>query len=93
MKLRLYLVLVILISSNFLFAQTEFSGSMNLEGYYSSKEDLPFWFYSNQRGRVSEKTNFDGWMTGRLDYNLSEEVSFIFSIFIFHLPDIISSSR
>ena len=75
MKLRLFLLLVILISSNFLYAQAEFSGSINLEGYYSSKDKLPFWFYSNQRGRVSEETNIDGWINGKLNYNISEETS------------------
>ena len=75
MKLRLFLLLVILTSSNFIYAQAEFSGSIHLEGYYSTKDKLPFWFYSNQRGRVSEETNIDGWLNGKLNYKISEETS------------------
>ncbi len=75
MKFRLFLLLAILTTSNLIYAQAEFSGSVNLDGYYSSKEELPFWFYSNQRGRVSEETNIDGWINGKLNYKISEETS------------------
>ena len=75
MKFRLFLLLAILTTSNLIYAQAEFSGSVNLDGHYSSKEELPFWFYSNQRGRVSEETNIDGWINGKLNYKISEETS------------------
>ena len=75
MKFRLFLLLAILTTSNLIYAQVEFSGSVNLEGHFSTKDKLPFWFYSNQRGRVSEETNIDGWINGKLNYKISEETS------------------
>lgn len=62
-------------AANSIYSQVEFSGSVNLEGYYSTKDKLPFWFYSNQRGRVSEETRFDGWINGRMNYDISFSTS------------------
>ncbi|WP_298245932.1 capsule assembly Wzi family protein [uncultured Christiangramia sp.] len=76
MKLNLFGLFLILTSG--LTAQVDFSGSVNLEGYSSSKEELPFWFYSNQQGRVSEETNIDGWINGKLNFNISENTSLEF---------------
>ena len=39
---------------------------------------MPFWFYSNQRGRVSEETNVDGWVNGKFQYQLSSNSSLEF---------------
>ncbi len=72
MRIRNIVITVFLVASSFGYAQFEYSGSANLEGYYSSEDDLPFWFYSNQRGRVSEDTNIDGWINAKLNYNFSE---------------------
>lgn len=57
------------------FSQIEYRGEVNLEGYYSNKEKLPFWFYSNQRGRISEETNVAGWISGNVNYEFSSESS------------------
>ncbi|WP_026837177.1 capsule assembly Wzi family protein [Gillisia sp. JM1] len=56
-------------------AQIEFSGEANLQGMLSSKEDLPFWFYSNQRGRVSSETSIAGWINGKMKYDISNDAS------------------
>jgi hypothetical protein len=53
------------------YSQLEFSGELNLQGMYSTGENLPFWMYMNQRGRISENTNAAGWITGRAVYDLS----------------------
>ena len=74
MKQRL-LLFVILLSFSLSYAQVQFSGSLNLEGYYSTAEELPFWFYSNQRGRVSKETTFDGWINAKIDYRISNKSS------------------
>ena len=37
----------------------------NLQGFGSTQERLPFWFYKNQRGRISEDSNFSAWLTGK----------------------------
>ncbi|MGM1057516.1 MAG: capsule assembly Wzi family protein [Bacteroidota bacterium] len=58
-----------------LFAQLEFSGELNLQGMYSTGEDLPFWMYKNQRGRISENTNAAGWISGRVNYDLGANSS------------------
>ena len=74
MKHNFFLLFLVLFSG-LTYSQVDFSGSIHLEGYYSTKDKLPFWFYSNQRGRVSEETNIDGWINGKLNYKISEETS------------------
>lgn len=69
-----FLWIAFLFSIN-LFSQVEFSGKINLNGFYSNKETLPFWFYSNQRGRVSDSTEFAGWVTGKMNYEISQNSS------------------
>lgn len=54
------------------YSQLEFSGEVNLQGMYSTGEDLPFWMYMNQRGRISENTHAAGWITGRAIYDLGD---------------------
>ena len=71
----LFLFLLFISAVNTLSAQLEYSGSINLEAYYSNKEDLPFWFYSNQQGRISEETNVAGWITGKMNYDFSANSS------------------
>lgn len=43
----------------------DYSAEVNLRGMISGQERLPFWMYKNQRGRVSEDSNFSGWITGK----------------------------
>ncbi len=52
------------------YSQLEFSGEVNLQGMYTTGENLPFWMYKNQRGRISENTNATGWITGKASYDL-----------------------
>src|SRR5680860_355073 len=54
------------------YSQLEFSGEVNLQGMYSTGENLPFWMYMNHRGRISENTNAAGWITGRASYDLGD---------------------
>ena len=75
MKLKLRFLLLIIFAGSNAFSQIQYSGSINLEGYYSNQDELPFWFYSNQRGRVSEETNVTGWINGKLDYEISQNSS------------------
>jgi len=77
MKFKLFFIFILLFSG-LAYSQVDFSGSVNLEGYSSSKEKLPFWFYSNQRGRLSEETNIDGWINGKLNFNISENANLEF---------------
>ena len=72
MKFKVFLLLVILLFSSFTYGQVEFSGSINLEAYYSNDDKLPFWFYTNQRGRISKETNVAGLINGKLHYSFSE---------------------
>ncbi len=44
---------------------TDYSAEVNLRGMASTGERLPFWMWHNQRGRVSEDSNFSGWITGK----------------------------
>ncbi|WP_298528384.1 capsule assembly Wzi family protein [uncultured Christiangramia sp.] len=74
MKFQFFLLFSLLFS-DLVYSQVKYSGSVNLEGYYSTKETLPFWFYSNQRGRLSAQTNIDGWVNGKLNYDISDNTS------------------
>jgi len=47
------------------YSQLNFSGEATARGLISSEEILPFWFYSNQRGRVNDSTNVALWLTAR----------------------------
>ncbi|TVZ26033.1 capsule assembly protein Wzi [Gillisia sp. Hel_I_86] len=70
-----YIFLLFILAANQLFSQIEYSGSINLEGYASNKDELPFWMYSNTRGRVSEKSNFATWINGKAVYGFSSNSS------------------
>ena len=66
MKKTLFFIFISLLSFN-TYAQWDFSGSVNMNGYVHEGElqRLPFWMYHNQRGRVSEETNISGWISGK----------------------------
>lgn len=49
----------------------ELSGEVNLKTMTSNGSKLPFWFYSNQRGRVSSNTDISSWISGTGIYNLN----------------------
>ena len=51
--------------------EIDFSGSVNLQGILSSESDSPFWFHSNKRGRIDEKTSFAGWANAAGKYHFS----------------------
>ena len=58
------------------YSQIEFKGEANLKGIVSANEKSPFWIYSNQRGRVTDSTNFVSWVSGKGEYELNENASF-----------------
>ena len=67
---KLPLALLFLIST--LQAQDlDFTGTVNLQGIMSSESQSPFWFHSNKRGRIDEKTSFAGWANVAATYNFN----------------------
>ncbi len=73
MKLRLPF-LFFLISFSFLNAQSiEIKSSASIAGLVASSDELPFWLYSNTRGRIDETTNFSTFINGEASYKLSEK--------------------
>ena len=44
---------------------TDYSAEVNLRGMAGTGDQLPFWMWHNRRGRVSENSNFSGWITGK----------------------------
>lgn len=38
----------------------------------SEDEELPFWMYHNQRGRIEKETNFASWVSGKAFYDLGK---------------------
>ncbi|MDT0677684.1 hypothetical protein [Autumnicola musiva] len=70
MKLKPVFVLLMLTGFSALPQQPVFSGEVNLEGFNSESDKLPFWLHSNRRGRISEETNVAGWLSGKMNYDL-----------------------
>ena len=54
------------------FQDFQSSAEVHLVGLASTGDQLPFWMYSNQRGRIYENTNLSGWITGRTRTSLGE---------------------
>ena len=60
--------IVVLLTASHGFSQIEFMGEAALKGIVSSNEKSPFWFHSNQRGRVTDSTNLAAWLTAKTKY-------------------------
>ena len=75
MNLKYFLLITLAFLSLESSSQVEFSGDIHLNGFYSSEKDLPFWMYSNQRGRISGNTDFSGWINGKMNYKISDDTS------------------
>src|SRR5690606_15055937 len=56
-----------------------FFGEANLNGMISTGDELPFWMYSNQRGRIYEETKFAARATVGARYFFDEETFFEFA--------------
>lgn len=72
---RVFQILSLSVFASNAFSQASYSGSISSKGFYSSDEELPFWFYTNQRGRISNGTNTAVWLTGNSFFRLSEKAS------------------
>lgn len=48
-----------------------YAGELNLRGVASSGNKLPFWMYSNHRGRVYENSNGAAWGTFKINYDIN----------------------
>ena len=55
-----------------------YSIELNLKGVGSNTDDLPFWLYHNQRGRLSKDSNISTWASGKTVTFLSRESYLIF---------------
>jgi len=62
------------------YAQVTFSGDASIESYLSTKKDLPFWFYSNKRGRVNAATTFSAWSHITANYEFSSNSNIEFGV-------------
>ncbi|MEG9327952.1 capsule assembly Wzi family protein [Salinimicrobium catena] len=66
-----FLVIYLLLSTKIFAQKIHFSGEIDIQGLTSAGEELPFWMYSNTRGRVSDNSNFMGVISSELSYNPS----------------------
>ena len=57
------------------YSQIDFLAEVSLQSQAATDGVLPFWMYHNQRGRLSENTNFSSWISGRGIYQLTENAS------------------
>ena len=63
-------LLLIFFKGNTTTAQTSYSAEFELRAQASTQEELPFWMYSNQRGRISPETNLMGLVTAKMQHQL-----------------------
>ncbi|MCF4102686.1 capsule assembly Wzi family protein [Gillisia sp. M10.2A] len=69
------LSIIVLLSLSEINAQIHFSGIASAKGVLSSQEGLPFWMYTNQRGRLDESSNFSSWISANARYQLNENAN------------------
>ncbi len=66
------------LGSNCINAQNlQFSGNFTAKGIVFSADESPFWFHSNQRGRVNEMSNISTLASGLMTYKINENASFL----------------
>ncbi len=58
--------------------QTQTSAEIQLGGFYSDGEELPFWMYNNTRGRITRETAIAGTLSAKLNYELDYDESLEF---------------
>ncbi|MEP6262970.1 MAG: capsule assembly Wzi family protein [Gillisia sp.] len=75
MRIKVFFPLFFFIISSS-FAQLQFSGNFTGKGIVYSGDESPFWIHSNQRGRVNEKSNVSGVISGLSSFNISENARF-----------------
>ncbi|RKS50475.1 capsule assembly protein Wzi [Gillisia mitskevichiae] len=54
------------------FSQLNFSGEATSRVYISSEDKLPFWLYSNQRGRINDSTTVSLFLTARENWKINQ---------------------
>mgnify|MGYP006194376871 CR=1 FL=1 len=54
-------------------AQSTYSAEIEFRAQGSTQEELPFWMYSNQRGRISPETNAVALATARMQHQLGRD--------------------
>lgn len=54
-------------------SQTDYSAEVELMAQGSTQEKVPFWMYSNKRGRISPETNAVGLVAARIQHQLGSE--------------------
>ena len=57
-------------------SQINFDGEASIQGLYATKEELPFWFYNNNYGRISENTRITGLLSGAISDSFRDNSSF-----------------
>jgi len=74
---RYLLPLLFLFSVTSLFGQKlDVTGELNLQGFISNEDELPFWMYANTRGRIAEDSDVAGWGSLTAKYELTETAGF-----------------
>jgi len=74
MKLKLPFLFLLFTTS--LFSQSiTLKGKASVNGLFYSSDESPFWFYSNQRGRIDETTNFSTFINSSASYALSDNAT------------------
>ncbi|MCQ0112054.1 capsule assembly Wzi family protein [Zhouia amylolytica] len=73
MSKRVFFLILIIIPTLTLSQTTEFSGRIELGGYASVRDSLPFWMVSNTYGRMESDTRAIGLAEARVQHRLGEQ--------------------
>lgn len=57
--------------------QLQIIGDYSAKGIVFSSEESPFWFHSNQRGRINELSNISTYASGLMTYQINEDSNFL----------------
>ncbi len=76
-KFKIFTALFILTSGFSIAQNLQFSGNFTAKGIVFSGEESPFWFHSNHRGRVNERSNISTFASGLTSYQINDNSRFI----------------
>lgn len=72
---QIILFTLLICSGNQISAQIDFSGNASVESVFSGSNNLPFWFYTNKSGRISESTSISAWLNTKGSYKINDNAS------------------
>ena len=77
MKFKVLVSFLIILQTFSYGQQLRVIGDYSAKGIVFSSDESPFWFHSNQRGRINEMSNLSTYATGLMTYQINENSNFL----------------